>query len=149
MRTNYPALDDIDQQIVTLLTQDARLSVARIAETVHVSRAHAYQRLERLKERNIITGYTAKVGAVAAGLTSSAYVTLKLRQHSWRELKTHLASIPGVHHIALVGGSFDVILLVRAATNESLRSLVFDHLQSIPEVLDTHTHIIFEDQETA
>lgn len=138
-------LDDTDRAIVAALTRDGRASVSAIAAAVHVSRAHAYQRISKLRERGVITGFTVKVNHVAMGLASSAYVTLKLRQHSWRELQRQLRAIPEVHHVALVGGSFDVIMLVRAADNEALRRVVFEVLQALPEVVDTQTHLIFED----
>lgn len=142
------ALDDTDRAIIEALSKDGRASVSALASAVHVSRAHAYQRISRLRERGIITGFTVRTDPVAMGLRSSAYVTLKLRQHSWRELRATLRRIPEVHHVALVGGSFDVILLVRASDNEALRRVVFEVLQAMPEVMDTQTHLIFEDSET-
>ena len=141
-------MDDVDRAILAQLTEDARRSVTTIAENVHISRAHAYNRIAKLQEQGIITKYTALVDPLKAGLRSSAYVTLKVRQHSWRELREQLKSIPEVHHIALVGGDFDVILLVRAVDNTDLRRVVFDQLQNMPGVLDTQTFLVFEDLDT-
>ena len=73
---------------------------------------------------------------------------MKVSQHSWRELREQLRAIPEVAHIALVGGDFDVILLVRAEDNQGLRKVIFDRLQSMPGVLDTQTFLIFEDLDT-
>jgi DNA-binding Lrp family transcriptional regulator len=141
-------LDDVDRRILAELTRDGRQSVTAIAQTVHVSRAHAYSRINRLQDEGVVTRYTAVVDPVRAGLRSSAYVTLKLRQHSWREMRERLAALPAVHHIGLVGGNFDVILLVRARDNVDLRRVIFDELQSMPGVLDTQTFLIFEDVDT-
>lgn len=141
-------LDHTDRAIVAALSQDGRASVSAIATAVHISRAHAYQRIARLRERGVITGFTIRTNPTLLGLRSSAYVTLKLRQHSWRELQATLRRIPEVHHVALVGGSFDVILLVRAQDNTALRRVVFEVLQAMPEVVDTQTHLIFEDSGT-
>lgn len=148
METVPVPLDDVDRRIIAELTRDGRQSVTAIAQTVHVSRAHAYSRINRLQEEGVITRYTAVVDPVRAGLRSSAYVTLKLRQHSWREMRERLAALPEVHHIGLVGGNFDVILLVRAKDNVDLRRVVFDHLMPMPGVLDTQTFLIFEDVDT-
>lgn len=148
METVPVPLDDVDRRIIAELTRDGRQSVTAVAQTVHVSRAHAYSRINRLQEEGVITRYTAVVDPVRAGLRSSAYVTLKLRQHSWREMRERLSALPEVHHIGLVGGNFDVILLVRAKDNVDLRRVVFDHLQSMPGVLDTQTFLIFEDVDT-
>ncbi|MDN5755750.1 Lrp/AsnC family transcriptional regulator [Arthrobacter rhombi] len=141
-------LDDVDHRIIAELTRDGRQSVTTVAQNVHVSRAHAYSRINRLQDEGVITRYMAVVDPVRAGLRSSAYVTLKLRQHSWRELRERLAALPEVHHIGLVGGNFDVILLVRAKDNVDLRRVVFDNIQSMPGVLDTQTFLVFEDVDT-
>ncbi|GAB3517387.1 Lrp/AsnC family transcriptional regulator [Arthrobacter monumenti] len=143
-----PALDSVDRRILSELAADGRMSVTAVAEKVHISRAHAYSRISRLTEDGVLTRFTALIDPAKAGLKSSAYVTLKVRQHSWRELKERLQSIPEVHHIALVGGDFDVILLVRAVDNVDLRRVIFDKLQSMEGVLDTQTFLVFEDIDT-
>jgi DNA-binding Lrp family transcriptional regulator len=142
------ALDDIDRSIIAELTRDGRMSVTQVAENVHISRAHAYTRIARLTGEGVLSRFTAVVDPIKAGLRSSAYVTLKLKQDSWRELREQLGAIPEVHHIALVGGDFDVILLVRAVDNIDLRRVIFDQLQSMPGVLDTQTFLVFEDVDT-
>lgn len=140
-------LDDIDLRIVDALRADGRLSVRALAEEVRISRANAYARLERLTSTGVITGFSATVDPVRLGLSTSAYVTLSVRQNSWRDLKARLSDIPEVRHMALVGGDFDVILLVRAADNAALRRVVLDQLQAVPGVLATRTFLIFEDAE--
>ena len=141
-------LDDVDRNILAELTRDGRMSVTQVAENVHISRAHAYTRIARLTSEGVLTKFTALVDPIKAGLRSSAYVTLKVQQHSWRELKEELRAIPEIHHIALVGGDFDVILLVRATDNIHLRRVIFDQLQSMPGIVDTQTFLVFEDVDT-
>lgn len=140
-----PALDDVDQAILRELTRDGRLAVRLLAERLNISRASAYARLERLKESGVLTGFTAVVDPMRAGLSTSAYVTLTVRQDEWRDLTEHLRRIPEIKHMALVGGEFDVILLVRAVDNHHLRAIVLDRLPKIPGVLGTRTFLIFED----
>ena len=147
-RTEPVPLDDIDRSIITELTRDGRMSVTQVAENVHISRAHAYTRIARLTGEGVLSRFTAVVDPIKAGLKSSAYVTLKLKQDAWRELRDQLGAIPEVHHIALVGGDFDVILLVRAVDNIDLRRVIFDQLQTMPGVLDTQTFLVFEDVDT-
>jgi DNA-binding Lrp family transcriptional regulator len=138
-------LDATDRRILEELTNDGRLSVRALAELVNVSRANAYSRLERLKELQVLVGFTAIVDPVRSGLGTSAYVTLTVRQSSWRDLTQQLRQIPEVKHMALVGGDVDVMLLVRTKDNEALRRLVLDSLQAVPGVLATRTLLIFED----
>ncbi|MFF1878459.1 Lrp/AsnC family transcriptional regulator [Leifsonia sp. NPDC058230] len=141
-------MDDIDSRIIEALRADGRASITAVAEAAHVSRANAYARLSRMLDDGVITGFTAKVDPVRSGRGSSAYVTLRVEQASWHELRDRLRGIPEVEHFALVGGDFDVILLVRARDNEDLRRLVLETLPGIPSVRDTKTSLIFEDHDT-
>lgn len=138
-------LDEVDRAIIAQLTQDGRMPVATLAARVHLSRAHCYSRLARLEEAGILTGYSVQVDPVKLGLGAAAHVSLKLRQHDWRRLRARLLDIPEVWHISLVSGHMDVILLVRAKDTADLRRVVFQQIQPLEGVVDTQTHVIFED----
>lgn len=138
-------LDSIDRTIVRLLQEDGRASVRAVAERVHVSRANAYARINRLIEDGVIRGFTARVNHERAGQGASAYITLKIVQNSWRTVREALRTLPGVAHIALVSGDFDVLLLVHTPDNRSLRELVLTRIQAVPEVLSSRTLLVFEE----
>ncbi|MEC3995705.1 Lrp/AsnC family transcriptional regulator [Actinacidiphila sp. DG2A-62] len=138
-------LDPIDRTILRLLQEDGRASIRSVAERVHVSRANAYARINRLIDDGIIRGFTARVDHERAGHGASAYITLKIVQNSWRTVREKLVTLPGVVHIALVSGDFDVLLLVHTVDNRSLRELVLTRLQAIEEVLSSRTLLVFEE----
>jgi DNA-binding Lrp family transcriptional regulator len=139
------SLDRIDRSILRLLQQDGRASIRSVAERVHVSRANAYARIARMVEDGVIRGFTARVDHERAGQGASAYITLKIVQNSWRAVRGQLLELPGVEHMALVSGDFDVLLLVHTVDNRALRELVLNRIQSIPEVLGTHTLLVFDE----
>ncbi|MFJ9520295.1 Lrp/AsnC family transcriptional regulator [Kitasatospora sp. NPDC101801] len=139
------SLDRVDRSILRLLQQDGRASIRSVAERVHVSRANAYARIARMVEDGIIRGFTARIDHERAGQGASAYITLKIVQNSWRTVREQLLALPGVAHIALVGGEFDVLLLVHTADNHALRELVLGQIQGIPQVLSTQTLLVFEE----
>lgn len=138
-------LDPIDRAILRLLQEDGRASIRSVADRVHISRANAYARINRLIDDRVIRGFTARVDHERAGQGASAYITLKIVQNSWRTVREQLLALPGAAHIALVGGDFDVLLLVHTADNRALRELVLTRIQSIPEVLSTRTLLVFEE----
>ncbi|MDR6980626.1 DNA-binding Lrp family transcriptional regulator [Streptomyces sp. 3330] len=140
-------LDAIDQDILQMLQADGRASIRSVAERVHVSRANAYARINRLIEDGVIRGFGARVDHERAGQGTSAYITLKIVQNSWRTVREQLRLLPGASHIALVGGDFDVLLLVHTPDNRALREVVLTRLQSIPEVLSTRTLLVFEEED--
>lgn len=138
-------LDDIDRTILRVLSEDARISMTQLAEAVHISRASAHSRFKRLVDSKIITGFTVQLDTVRAGQHSSAYVMLSVDQTQWQEMRKQLLNIPEVHHIALIGGEFDVIALVRARDNGDLRRVVLEKIQAIPAIRGTRTQLIFDD----
>ncbi|MDQ4214625.1 Lrp/AsnC family transcriptional regulator [Microbacterium capsulatum] len=139
------SLDDVDRAILEELRRDARVSMTAIADVVHISRAGAHARIKRLTDAGIITGYTVRTDPVLLGHHASAYVMLSLEQPAWQEVRDRLREIPEVEHMALVGGDFDVILLVRAGDARDLRRIVLEDIQAIPAVRSTRTTLIFED----
>ncbi|MGW4031924.1 Lrp/AsnC family transcriptional regulator [Streptomyces sp. NPDC004838] len=138
-------LDAIDRDILRILQADGRASIRSVAERVHVSRANAYARISRLIDDGVIRGFSARVNHERAGQGASAYITLKIVQNSWRTVREQLQALPGAAHIALVSGGFDVLLLVHTPDNRTLRELVLTRIQAIPEVLSTHTLLVFEE----
>ncbi|MBO1756440.1 Lrp/AsnC family transcriptional regulator [Allobranchiibius sp. CTAmp26] len=138
-------LDDIDTRILVELSKDGRMSVRALAQLLHISRANAYARVDRLQKSGVIRGFRADLDPVATGLGTTAYVTLNLRQADWRVVRERLQKLPGVVHIGLVGGEFDVILLVRATDNAHLGRLVLGVIQEMPGVVNTRTFLVFEE----
>ncbi|HEY3607247.1 MAG TPA: Lrp/AsnC family transcriptional regulator [Pseudonocardiaceae bacterium] len=138
-------MDDIDHAILAELAADGRLAVRAMAERLHISRTNAYTRLERLLSEGVITGFGAKIDPRRAGLGTSAYIMITVEQTSWRAMAAELREIPYVEHVALVGGDFDILLLVRTPDNTTLRDVVLERLQALDGVRSTRTWLIFEE----
>ncbi len=138
-------LDAVDQAILDELRRDARISMTAIADAVHISRAGAHARIKRLTDAGVITGYTVRTDPVQLGHHASAYVMLAIEQSSWQDVQARLRAIREIEHMALVGGDFDVILLVRASDARDLRRIVLEDIQAIPFIRSTRTTLIFED----
>ena len=116
-----------------------------LAERVHISRAGAYNRLERLHREGVITGYAAQVDPDRLGLTTAAYVSVSIEQGSWREVLAALEQLPGVEKVALVGAEFDMLVEVRARDNHELRDVVLEQIQAVPGVRGTRTWLVFDE----
>jgi DNA-binding Lrp family transcriptional regulator len=144
--SRHPAeLDDTDRAMVELLRGDGRRSVRSLADALHVSRATAYARLERLQRDGVVTGFAAQVNPERYGYGISAYVYLKISQHSWKAVRRRVLQIDEVWHAALVSGENDLVLLVRTRDAGSLRDLVLNDLQTMPDVVSTQTVLILDE----
>ncbi|MGE0218095.1 Lrp/AsnC family transcriptional regulator [Mycolicibacterium sp.] len=139
------ALDQIDRRLIHELALDGRISMRALAEKAHVSRAHAYVRVERLRSAGIIEGFTVRINHERAGLGASAFVALSIRQDAWRGVAIRLRNLPFVEDFWLVGGDYDVLVLVRAPDNAGLRDLILERLQDLQGVQSTRTWLIFDE----
>jgi DNA-binding Lrp family transcriptional regulator len=138
-------LDAIDRTIIRLLTADGRLSVNELANRANISRASAYSRLERLRAAGVIEGFTAIVNPNKVGLDIAALIFVNADQHGWKTLQHKLLDLPGLEHLAVTTGTFDFCLLVRVADMQTLRDVVLERLQAIPEMRATHTAFVLDE----
>ena len=115
-------IDSVDRALIDAVAMDARVSLTELAEKINVSRSTAHARLQRLRDENVITGFTATVDPQALGLGVAALVFIDIEQHDWRTLRAELAAIPGVEYLAMCAGRFDLMLIARAESIPALKS---------------------------
>ena len=139
-------LDDVDRAIVALLRNDGRMSVNEVASHVHVSRATAYARLERLRGSGVITGFTADVDASKIGLPVTALILVNLEQRNWPSVHDALGAIPGVEWSAFTSGTFDMALLVRMKDVQALRDVVLVQLHGLKFVKSSQTVFLLDEE---
>lgn len=137
-------LDTIDRSILRMLQTDGRASIRSVAERVHVSRANAYARINRLiDDGDPRLQRPRRPGTGRSGRLRLHHAEDRAELLADRAQAAHGAA--GATHIALVSGDFDVLLLVHTKDNRELRELVLTRIQSIPEVLSTRTLLVFEE----
>jgi DNA-binding Lrp family transcriptional regulator len=138
-------LDAIDRKIIELLTADGRMSINELATQASISRASAYSRVERLRSSGVIEGFTAVVNPKKVGLDIAALIFVNADQHGWKTLQHQLLDLPGLEHLAVTTGVFDFSLLVRVPDMQTLRDVVLERLQSMPEVRSTQTAFVLDE----
>ena len=67
MNGNAVPLDEIDAVLLTALQVDGRATVAQLSKQVHMSASAVTERLRRLEEAGVITGYSAEVDPARLG----------------------------------------------------------------------------------
>lgn len=137
-------IDDIDRRLLELLLADGRRSINELAAAVNVSRANAYQRLDRLKAEGVLTGFTAVVDEAKLGLPIIVLILINADQRRWREVRDDLLLLPGLEQLGLTTGAFDFVATVRLAAVEELRDVVLEWLHGIEGIHDTQTVFMLE-----
>ena len=139
------SLDAVDRQIVELLIADGRMSVNELAARVHVSRATAYTRLDRLQATGVITGFTVTVDPAKLGYAVAALVLVNVDQSQWRTVREAVVQLPGIEYLAFTSGGFDLVLLVRLPDIQDLRDVVLVRLHDIPAIRSTQTIFVLDE----
>ncbi len=108
-------LDATDRKILTLLQQDASLSVADIAEKVNLSVTPCWRRIQKLDEAGVIQRRVALLDASKLNLGVTAFVAIRTSQHNpaWLEkFAKAVGSIPEIVEVYRMSGDVDYLLRV-------------------------------------
>ena len=120
-----PAVEDLDRQIVRLLSGDGRCSFTDLAKETGLSVSAVHQRVRRLEKRGVIRGYSAVVDADELGLSLTAFVSIKpidpAAPDDAPDRLRHLNAIEACHSVA---GDESYILKVRVANPAALEALL-------------------------
>ena len=109
-------LDDTDRKILSLLQQDATLSLDDIAAQVGASKTPVWNRIRRMREQGVITRTTAILDPEALGLEACFFVLIRTSEHEadWqRKFLKALRERPEVLEAHRLAGDIDYILKVR------------------------------------
>ncbi|RCV56846.1 Lrp/AsnC family transcriptional regulator [Marinitenerispora sediminis] len=138
-------LDSTDQAIIDALAVDARTGISEIAAMASVSRATAYNRINRLTDDGVIRGYSVVADHAKMGLGVTALVLISGSQPDWRANREVISAYPEVEYAWYVVGSADIVLLVRVADTHQLRDLILTRLQALPGVTATQTLTVIDE----
>ena len=137
--------DDIDLQMINILRRDGRCTAPQLAVELGIGRATAYNRLDRLIDQEIITGFTARVDHQAVGQTVAALVLVNVEQGQWEGLNPRLQELNGVEWLGVTAGQFDYVILVRADSLDHLRDVALRKLQKIEGVRSAQTIVLLDE----
>jgi Lrp/AsnC family transcriptional regulator, leucine-responsive regulatory protein len=74
---DFPPLDAIDRKIIGELSADGRISFAELGRRTHLSPPAVTERVRRLEQTGVITGYRAEIDPRAVGYRLTAIVRVK------------------------------------------------------------------------
>lgn len=118
-------MEDIDRQIINLLCADGRMSLADISRETGLSTSALHQRVRRLEQRGLITGYRAELDYRAVGLPLTAFVSLTpIDPASPDDVPERLAHIAEIEACWSVAGAESYILKVRVVEPADLEELL-------------------------
>lgn len=118
-------MESTDRQILTLLAKDGRMSYTDIGRETGLSTSAAQQRVRRLEQRGLITGYRAEISAEALGLVLMAFIALKGSDPATDDqIPERLAHLNNIVSCYSVAGDASYILIVQVETPAELEALL-------------------------
>ena len=142
-----PGPDRIDQRIVRLLVEDARLPNNALAEQVGIAPSTCLARVRSLRARGVIRGFHADVDPAALGRPLQAMIAVRLQSHARGHISAfadRVAVLPEVLNVFFLAGAVDFYLHIAAINTQNLRDFVVINLSGNPDVALTETNLIFE-----
>ena len=133
-------MDSTDLQLLALLRQDARAAIATLANKLGVSRGTVSNRIQRLEDAGIITGYTVRLRPDAQAHGISAWMSIAVEGNQTRAVIGTLLGEPGVAALHDTNGRWDLLAELRAATLAELAE-VLERVRLIKGIGATETSI--------
>ena len=134
-------MDDTDRQLISLLRQDARLTVAALASKLGVSRGTVTNRLRKLEDEQVIVGYTLRLRPDAEPDQIRAWMGVLVEGNQTREVIANLLGEPGVQALHDTNGRWDLLAELRADSMAEL-SRVLERVRLIKGIRTTETSIL-------
>ena len=134
-------MDDTDRALISLLRKDARTNVATLAQKLGVSRGTVTNRLRRLEDEHVISGYTVRLRPDAQPNEIRAWMGVVVEGNQTRTVIAALLGDPGVAALHDTNGRWDLLAELRAENNAAL-SAVLERVRLIKGIAHTETSIL-------
>lgn len=125
-------LDALDEKILKIIANDARISFLEVARKCNVSGAAIHQRIQKLNRMGVIRGSQFNIDPEKVGYETCAYIGLYLKEPSqFDEVTSKLQEIPEVVECHYTTGGYDIFIKIYARNNHHLVTLIHDKLQPL------------------
>jgi Lrp/AsnC family transcriptional regulator, regulator for asnA, asnC and gidA len=133
-------LDELDLQLITMLSQDARVSNRRIAAELGVTEGTVRGRIKRLQQDGLIA-FTAITGFEMAGKAHLAFIAVQAEVESVRTVAKDISELPLINAVMITMGQFNILAMVLFEELDSLVEVASDQILALPGVHHVETSI--------
>lgn len=140
-------IDKIDRQLLTLLQQDATLSLQALADAVNLTTTPCWKRLKRLEDEGVIRGKVALLDPERLGLALTAFVLLKTQQHNkawYSQFVSAVSLMPEVLGFWRMAGEYDYLIQVQVADMKRYDEFYKQLVNAIPGLSDVTSSFAME-----
>lgn len=138
----------LDEQILELLEQNARLADERIADLLGVGPSEIHAAIKRMEDEKVILGYRAVTDPAK---TSDGKVTCMIevrvtpqRGVGFDKIAERIYRFPEVRSLYLVSGAYDLLVVVEGHSIQDVSYFVFEKLATLEHIQSTSTQFMLK-----
>lgn len=135
-------LDQLDQKIVSLLIENARMSYSDIGQRVGISRVAVKARIQALEQRGIIEEYTTIINPQKISGAVSCYFEIEIRPETFLQAAEILKDNETITQIYRVTGKNRLHVHAVAASGEEMENLIRQVIDPLPGLLSCSCNTI-------
>lgn len=143
---NAQNLDNVDREILSILSKDAKTSYAEIGKKLFVSGGTIHVRIKKLTEMGIIIGSRISIDYQKLGYDVIAFLGIYLeRSQLYEQVSADLSEIPEIISSHYTTGEYSIFAKVICKDTNHLRDLLAKKIQKIGGIARTVTFISLEE----
>ena len=135
-------MDELDQKIVRLLIQNARMSYSEIGQQTGISRVAVKMRVQALEQKGVIEEYTTIINPQKISGAVSCYFEIETRPDALMEVAEILRQNDTITQIYRVTGKSRLHVHAVASSNEEMEALLYGTIDKLPGMLECTNNVI-------
>ncbi|MBD2752905.1 Lrp/AsnC family transcriptional regulator [Spirosoma validum] len=131
-------IDSTDRKILTILQQNAHLTIQEIGQQINLSKTPVHERIRRLEREGVIDRYVTILDKKKLGNLMMIYCQVTLDRQTrdaFNAFEVEVHELPEVLECNRVSGTFDYLLKIVSRDMETYNHFYQEHLSVIPGTL--------------
>lgn len=137
------AIDDLDLELIRILSDDARLSNRKIARELGITEGTVRGRIKKLQQDRLIA-FTAVTSPDLESESQMAFISVQGEQDNIRKIASNIADLPGIVGVLVTMGQFNIFCICLFDHLGSLHATSSEKIAQMPGVLSVETTIAVE-----
>ena len=140
-------MDSTDRKLVSLLQNNGKLAMKELSKALGLSITPIYDRLRRLEQQGVITGYHAHVNEKKMGFGLEVFCSVTLESHKadfLKQFEEDIKKFDEVLECYHLAGSFDFLLKVLVKNMDDYGDFVNKKLAKLENIGLVHSHMVLK-----
>ncbi len=126
--------ESVEQNLLSILSEDPKASIGEIAERADVSRPTAQKYIQKLEDDGAIVGYSVELNPKKLDHQSIALVGIDVKSEQYVEVTNALGDIDGLVSLYTATGDHMLMARIQANSSAQINEIIGDEILSLDGV---------------